>query len=73
MRSDRSIMMSARNIARKMMKMAKKINKKYFNSEKDDHGLPALTCFSCHHGEAHPAKNPPPRPQQPPQPQQQQQ
>ncbi len=55
-----------KNIARKMMKMATKINKKYFNYEKDDQGkmITSLTCYSCHHGEAHPAKNPPPRQQQ---------
>ncbi len=59
-----------KNIARKMMKMANKINKKYFNYAKDEQGnaVKALTCYSCHHGEAHPAKNPPPRQQgnQPP-------
>src|SRR6476620_12410062 len=68
-----------KKIARKMMKMATKINKKYFNYNKDDQGkmIQSLTCFSCHHGEQHPAKNPPPRQQQQPgqpgQPQQQQQ
>jgi len=57
-----------KNIARKMMKMSSKINKKYFNYEKDDQGntVQSLTCFSCHHGQAHPAKNPPPRNQQAP-------
>jgi hypothetical protein len=60
-----------KNIARKMMKMANKINKKYFDYAKDDQGnaVKALTCYSCHHGEARPAKNPPPRQQ--PQPGQQ--
>ena len=55
-----------KNIARKMMKMATKINKKYFSYAKDEQGnaVKALTCYSCHHGEAHPAKNPPPRQQQ---------
>ena len=57
-----------KNIARKMIKMSNKINKKYFNYEKDDQGITvqSLTCFSCHHGQAHPAKNPPPRNQQAP-------
>ena len=65
-----------KKIARKMMKMATKINKKYFNYNKDDQGkmIQSLTCYSCHHGEQRPAKNPPPRQQQQPgQPQQQQQ
>jgi hypothetical protein len=66
---------SEKNIARKMIKMAKKINKKYFNYNKDDQGnmIQSLSCYSCHHGEAHPAKNPPPRQQQPGQPGQPQQ
>ena len=56
-----------KNIARKMMKMARKINKKYFSYEKDEQGkvVQALNCYSCHHGEPHPAKMPPPRNQQP--------
>jgi len=56
-----------KNIARKMMKMARKINRKYFNYEKDEQGkvVQALTCYSCHHGEPHPAKMPPPRTGQP--------
>ena len=55
-----------KNIARKMMKMSKKINKKYFDYVKDDQGkvIQALSCYSCHHGEMRPAKNPPPRQQQ---------
>ena len=53
-----------KNIARKMMKMTRKINKKYFDYAKDDQGkdLDAMTCYSCHHGEPHPSRNPPPRP-----------
>jgi hypothetical protein len=56
-----------KKIARKMIKMANKINKKYFDYTKDEQGnaVKALTCYSCHHGEAHPAKNPAPRQQQP--------
>jgi hypothetical protein len=55
-----------KNIARKMMKMSNKINKKYFDYAKDEEGnaVKALSCYSCHHGQAHPAKNPPPRQQQ---------
>jgi len=54
---------SEKKIARKMMKMTNKINKKYFDYAQDDqgHSIQALTCFSCHHGAEHPAKNPPPR------------
>ena len=55
-----------KNIARKMMRMTNKINKKYFDYAKDDQGksIQSMTCYSCHHGEAHPAKNPPPRQRQ---------
>jgi hypothetical protein len=55
-----------KNIARKMIKMNRKINKKYFDYAKDEQGnaVQALSCYSCHHGEARPAKNPPPRQQQ---------
>ena len=55
-----------KNIARKMIKMTNKINKKYFDYEKDDQGhlIKAMTCYSCHHGQEHPAKNPPPRQRQ---------
>jgi len=54
---------SEKNIARKMIKMTNKINKKYFDYTKDEQGkmIKALTCYSCHHGQEHPAKNPPPR------------
>ena len=44
-------------MARKMFKMAAKINKKYFHAEKDSLGLVALSsvnCNSCHRGVAHP-------------------
>ena len=44
-------------MARKMFKMASKINKKYFHAEKDSLGLVALSsvnCNSCHRGVAHP-------------------
>ena len=55
-----------KNIARKMMRMTNKINKKYFDYAKDDPGKPVqeMTCYVCHHGQAHPAKNPPPRQRQ---------
>ena len=52
-----------KNIARKMMKMTNKINKKFFDDAKDDQGhfVQSITCYSCHHGAERPAKNPPPR------------
>jgi len=55
-----------KNIARKMMRMTTKINKKYFEYAKNDEGtrVEVLTCYSCHHGQAHPARNPPPRQRQ---------
>jgi hypothetical protein len=45
-----------KNIARKMMKMTAKINKKYFSFNKDDKGLtvPAISCVTCHRGDPHP-------------------
>jgi len=45
-----------KNIARKMMKMTAKINKKYFNSNKDEAGafVPAVECMTCHRGTQHP-------------------
>jgi hypothetical protein len=47
-----------KNIARKMMKMTMKINKKYFNYNKDDQGqfIPTVECMTCHHGKEHPGK-----------------
>lgn len=45
-----------KNIARKMMKMTAKINKKYFSYDKDENGQPlmAVECMTCHHGKEHP-------------------
>jgi len=45
-----------KNIARQMFKMTAKINKKYFHFEKDEqgNGTPAITCITCHRGNAHP-------------------
>jgi cytochrome c553 len=57
--------------ARDMMKLTSRINKKYFKSGKDENGrqIMTVTCYTCHHGEAEPAKLPE-QPQQPQQPQQ---
>lgn len=45
-----------KNIAREMMRMTNKINKKYFNYNKDDNGehTPAVVCATCHRGNPHP-------------------
>ena len=64
-------------IARNMMKMTNKLNKKYFdvgNAKNLDTKL-EVTCYSCHNGKAKPGKLPPPAPARPPggQPGQQQQ
>jgi hypothetical protein len=47
-----------KNIARKMMKMTSKINKKYFSYNKDEqgHSIPTVECMTCHHGKEHPGK-----------------
>ena len=40
-----------KEIARKMMRMTSKINKKYFNAAKNEKfkTLPAVGCITCHH------------------------
>ena len=45
-----------KNIARGMMKMTGKINKKYFSYNKNDQGesIPTVSCMTCHRGSAHP-------------------
>lgn len=45
-----------KNIARSMMKMTGKINKKFFKDNKNEQGqtVPAITCMTCHHGKEHP-------------------
>ena len=49
-----------KDIARHMFRMAAKINKKYFNFDKDDKGvvIPAVTCLTCHRGQPHPETKP---------------
>ena len=43
-------------IARKMMKMTSKINKKFFSDNKNEQGVvvPAVECMTCHRGSTHP-------------------
>lgn len=46
-----------KKIAREMMKMTNKINKKFFHGKTklgDKDALLAVTCATCHHGSAHP-------------------
>ena len=53
--------------ARDMMKMTQKLNKKYFdvNNPKSLTADLEISCYSCHHGKAHPTKQPPPPPPRP--------
>ncbi|HRO47036.1 c-type cytochrome [Agriterribacter sp.] len=54
-----------KNVARDMMRMTAKINKKYFDYGGDGHAA-ALTCITCHNGKAHPESKitlPPPPPE----------
>ncbi len=49
-----------KSIARDMMRMTAKLNKKYFHDEKDKAtGLSVVTCFSCHNGQKKPGVKPP--------------
>jgi hypothetical protein len=47
-----------KNIARKMYKMTAKINKKYFNYNRNEEGepIPTVECMTCHHGKEHPGR-----------------
>jgi hypothetical protein len=46
-------------IARKMMKMTSKINKKFFADNKNEQGVavPAVECMTCHRGSPHPGEH----------------
>lgn len=49
-----------KNIARKMITMANKINKDFFNATTkygDENALLEIHCVTCHHGEPHPEMN----------------
>lgn len=54
-----------KGVARKMMLMTIKINKQNFSAEGQDSKLmvQAVSCYTCHHGEAIPETRPPVRPQ----------
>jgi hypothetical protein len=45
-----------KDIARHMMRMTSKINKKYFSFNKNEQGqtIPAISCITCHRGDPHP-------------------
>jgi len=45
-----------KEIARKMLRMTAKINKKYFSFNKDANGvmIPSVECMTCHRGKPHP-------------------
>ena len=47
-----------KGVARTMMKMQNKLNKKYFKIRHVDEMSTKLevTCYTCHHGQSHPAK-----------------
>lgn len=46
-----------KSIARKMISMANKINKKFFHGKSkygDENAIMEIHCVTCHHGQAHP-------------------
>ena len=45
-----------KNIAREMMRMTNKINKKFFGNAKNEQGerVAVISCVTCHHGNPHP-------------------
>ncbi|RYY66846.1 MAG: c-type cytochrome [Chitinophagaceae bacterium] len=45
-----------KDVARDMMRMSIKINKKYFRENKDT--VAAITCFTCHRGDKEPKEAP---------------
>ncbi len=54
-----------KNIARGMMRMAAKINKKFFKAVNNEKNIKIVTCYTCHNGKEHPGMKPP-APQGPP-------
>jgi hypothetical protein len=56
-----------KGVAREMLKMMQKLNKKYFhvNDSKNLTAKLEITCYSCHNGKANPATQPPPPPPRP--------
>ena len=54
-----------KSIARSMMRMTEKINKKYFDIKDSDELTTTLevTCYTCHNGKGHPGRFAPAQPQ----------
>ena len=54
-----------KNIARDMLRMTRKLNKKYFDvsNSKSMNARLEVTCYTCHHAAEHPATKVPPMPQ----------
>lgn len=55
-------------IARNMIRMNERINKKYFRSEDNSANIQTLTCYTCHRGAERPLTAAPPKPLLPVQP-----
>lgn len=55
-----------KNIARGMMRMTARINKKYFKDVNKEKNIKIVTCYTCHNGKEHPGMKPPPQQQGPP-------
>jgi len=55
-----------KNIARGMMRMTARINKKYFKDVNKEKNIQRITCYSCHNGKEKPGMTPPPQQQGPP-------
>jgi predicted metal-binding protein len=43
-----------KQVAREMMKMTARINKKYFHYKEAENTTPPVSCITCHNGKAHP-------------------
>jgi hypothetical protein len=48
-----------KNIARGMMRMTAKLNKKYFKAVNKEKNISIVTCYTCHNGKEHPGIKPP--------------
>lgn len=46
-----------KEIARNMMRMTAKINKKYFHLKAEGKGMLAVSCITCHNGQQEPKSN----------------
>ena len=55
-----------KEMARNMIRMTEKLNKKYFEHTNTEHGVSmmAVSCYSCHHGEQEPAVKPAAKPKE---------